>query len=1749
MAKLDYDALRAQTMGAGNDEAVTVNTRALIDKVLARYSGEWTTLRELLQNAADASASKVIIKFETSPSPTVPVPQSSDPSAQLKHVLLHHTLKSTIVENNGEVFKGTDWSRLKKIAEGNPDETKIGAFGVGFYSVFADCEEPFVSSGKEALAFYWQKDALFTKSLALPNGQTSNTTFVLPMRNRTSPIPSLLSLCQFLTSSLTFVGLESIEMWLDEWRIITLNKKVAPSVDLEIPQEVERKTREGLMHVAGVTKEAAQLDAHWLKAVEWRPKAASNNLSVGSGSTVRGAQSSQSLRGFFSRLAPGASNSAALDRAAKEEKQVQESLEEDLMGDSNATIFLHVNKATVRTLVTQSFSSELERATKKPPPKSTTVSLLSASYDEQVASTSSGKASMAPKIFGTFIPTDGKGRVFIGFTTNQTTGLNVHISTPSIIPTVERESIDLNNRFIRVWNVELLRVAGIVARVSWGNETLELREKFSRILKLAERKHIMKDDIVALLPETLYLHSTFTWNESTPSSEVGTLMEEAFWTCNQKTTIATLSTQGVLPSSQVRIAPEELGFVEGIPLLPEALAGVGIIKKLMDYGVITEVTMSDIKSELEGKALDAAQLRRFLEWLGHKAKINEIDDVTIRSLLDVAVANDSEDDSSGRVIVLAEMKHYLNVSRIPPEMPIPPNTLPFKFTKKISKPELEMLGFEDLQLVPWLRWLIGNIGGRGDLSTNQDITMSAAFASSVLPIVSKQWDGLSQSSKSTVIELLTPRTVIPTKMGMRKPAESYFPSVKLFDDLPVVTGLHSVKDKFLTALQVRKTIDIGVVFDRLMDLTPSTASNKTQIPASSRRWSHVDLIKYLASVQNDIPAADIKRLRAMKLCPAETEALQPSAERYQASELFEPDQVLRRLKLRTMHWPGIYHPESQEGKFLKILGLRPYPGYTDLVQIMSTAAASGDLPLRDQALRYFVDYHQTRGYSQYDHSSVTSGHLPIEGSEKKVATPNNCFSNERAAIMGFDILRRDLHVHALKFGVKPDPPIAECVSRLISNPPQSKRNAREVFAYFASRLSEMHDRYAETLSGASVVPVAAKSSSIASPKSENPERIVHIPPRICFLGDGEKYADIFDYVDFGQEANTFLLRVGSKHEPSTTELTKLLVREPARIFSVLGDTRYLELLRSVATSWRTLKKDKALVKDMKAAKCLLAYREISSKGDYEEEEESGIKSWELAKASQVVIVDDIITYNLFKSSLLAAPMEEILEEFYHSLGAPEVSSLLEEQQSIGMVSKDQSSALKLQSLLQERSRLFLHDYPSEMVKHNAKWIEQNLKVKCVQTIALRRSLQGYSLSHRESRSAVVHSDKPILYIISKGYDMLEVSQALVPVLLQRSKPQYIFMLEMILESSLHKLRSRGYNVGKIMQQKETEARIADEALKQQQEEQQREIREREAAWKEAHAASAAKAQQNAMPGIFPDSPDRPSVTGPVEEEPIIDRPRGLISGIRKQFGFDYQRHSVQNSLASRGRNPVVEVPQEDAPPPYSQNEGRKSQAPKPQPETVTAPHHLQQNLLNAIQASRAHNSTSVMSQPAVNDVKEAGESYCDARPGQDISFIGETSKVRIFLSNTVVANGLSATKFMEANVSALKLFATILLDCADIFALNRSTVHIFYDDAGSTIAFNQNKALFFNYRYFENLHLPLAQQGNKTDAIVYWCVVMAHELSHNLVSDHSAQHSYYTEAMVIQYFGKIASKIGGQQPSSSTGAPILPPDPVRSTNL
>lgn len=1666
----------------------------------AELKNRRTVLRELLQNAADASASKVTVKFETVPSSTVPLPQNSTPSALAKHTILHHTLKRLVVTNNGQAFGPNDWSRLKRIAEGNPDETKIGAFGVGFYSVFSDCEEPFVSSGREAMAFYWKGNSLFTRKLQLSETQARpETTFVLDYRNTTTTVPNLLPLSQFLASSLTFVGLSNIELWLDDWKIVAFHKLTAPGYNVNIPRSLETKTPESLVKVQSVLHETAQLDAVWLNLIGWRPKSA-NLTSSAAGS--KGTPQSQSLRSFFSRFAASHSNAAA-ERAAKEDKEAQEAISEDLMGEQKGTVFFNVRTATLATSVSKNFALELERATKKPPPKHSTLAVLTASHIGNESS-SSNLASRVVDIFASVLPYKA-GRVFIGFPTHQTTGLAAHISAPSVIPTVERESIDLNARWVRSWNQEMLRAAGIVCRIAWSGEIDMVKDKLARVLKEDGRTKISESDITKVAPNAIHVLTGFTFGESTPSSQVGTLVEEAFWTCDKYASIEILSSRGVLPSQHVRLATDELSFVEGIPVVPAALSkkAAGFVKKLVDYGIIVDVTTADIKKELENQALNAKQLAEFLQWLVHKLRIADVDAAVARSLLDVAVANDEEDEN--RVIYLGQIKYSINPSRIPVGLPVPPATIPFKFTKSVDKTLLESLGWEDLQIVPWVKFLLDRQAPKGN---GQDLEADSAFAGQVLSVVSKQWDGLSPSSKSTLVGLFASKTVIPTKLGMRKPADAYFASVKLFEDLPTVT-VNAVKEKFLASLGVRKTIDLNLVFERLL--------NSKEPEKAGPTWSHVELVKYLTSVRNDIPRDDIQKLQTTPICAAENDS---SGRRYKVTDLYEPKDELRPLGVKILQWPGIYRAGSEEGKFLRSLGLRTHPAISELIDIISTAAHSGDVQLQDRALRYLVDFHHQHGYSGAAVGASKVAFLPLEGKEKGHASPSRCFTNEQVALLGYEVLRRDLHPHAAKLGVQANPPINECVVWLIKNPPESHRSARQLFEYFASRLHELGGQPVDVLSKADIVPVPVKSISA----SEKQSSFKRLQPNMCFLGSGGRYADIFDYVDFGEAANAFLIRCGSKPEPSTYELAKLVVQEPARVFSTFNGTeKYLGLLAALAQSWSTLKKDKSLVRAMRTSPFLLASIEHQSSSksardsaaenpdfdddDDDDDEQGTIKSWQLATAESIVVVDDVINYSLFKGNILAAPQEEELETFYLALGAAPLSSIVVEREKIGQPNRDQAPAARLKKLVNERIKLFYHDISKDQISRDASWLEKHLQFLAVSTLQLQKTLKTHAARHTIETSAILSNHPqlgPTIFFKPAVPDLFNVSQSLLSIALHRPKPQQAIVLTTLLETDLSKLRARGYDVSRILKRRQAEARIAEEERRRRLEEEQARIQAAEAARQE-RSRVLEEHKQAAMPGVFPDTPEQDNRIGqlPFEPNEMHKQPKGFFENLSKTFADRmHQARGKPLELAGTSNLPEVSTLQSAI---QKRLATSAHSAPTPSP-PVANPQHLQQNLVNAIKASRPHNSQSVVSAPVVNDVTET-QTFCDAKPGQNISLVGEASSgIKIFVSNTLA----NKQKFMAANLGGFNFFSSVILEVAEAVHIPRQSLHMFYDEDSSTIAFNQNGALFMNYRYFEALHFAGVQQGRTEDAVVYWFVVACHELAHNIVSDHSAAHSYYT---------------------------------------
>ncbi|KAF2154559.1 hypothetical protein K461DRAFT_275672 [Myriangium duriaei CBS 260.36] len=1734
---VDYARLREQTLGSGLDEeAVTVNTRALIDKVLARYSGEWTTLRELIQNAADASATKVTIRFDTTPSSTVPTPQSTDPASSLRHVLLHHTLKRLLVSNNGQAFGENDWSRLKRIAEGNPDETKIGAFGVGFYSVFADCESPFVTSGDQTMAFYWKGNSLFTRRGKVPQDHAGrDTCFLLDYRSQGSPVPPLLSLCQFLSTSLTFVGLESIELWVDDWNLLKLNKKSAPSSAVSIPSDVNPKTKDGLMKIIAVEHQNAQIDGSWMNAVIWdRKQIAQDNQNPES------AQPSQSLRSFFSRFTSAAGGvSVAAKKAAKEEEVLQKKISDDLASQSTATVFLRVSTVNVQTYVPKQLAAELERATKKPPPKHTRIAILTSSFDETSVSLSSSSGVCAGKagdIFSSVLPTKN-GRIFIGFPTAQTTGLLAHISAPSVIPTVERENIDLNARYVRSWNYEMLRVAGIACRVAYTGGMADLKSRLSHQMFKSNNKKPQKEDIEAVAPAAIHAFKQYTFEESTPSSQVGQIIEEAFWTCNQKASIDVLSTRGVLPSVDVRLATEDLSFVSGIPVVPDQIVDKAsvFLSKLQGFGLLTEITTRDIKKELEAQAISEAQLIELLRWAGRKIDRDELDSSAIQSLFDGTVTTLDETAKlyTGPVLLLGGIQTYSSATKIPAELPMPPETIPFKFIKAIPKDQLESFGWSELQIVPWLRYIIERDGGQ--LGPDQSITKSANFAGQILPVLSRSWDSLSQTAKSTVAELLSSRTIIPTKLGMRKPAQAYFSSVRLFDDLPTIQGLQGVKEKFLAAIGVRKTVELSVVFERLMSKAEGSQETK---------WSHVDLIKYLVSVRDDIPPADIEKLRKTPICPSEDSSGGKTSGLHRVTDLYEPKAPLRDLGLPLLYWPEPFRLASPEAKFLGFLGLKQYPTVSDLVNIMTKAAASGNAKLYENAMLYLISNYHHNNYRRFPIPAIEIAFLPLQGRDlSTLSAPSKCYYNKACAALGFRILRGDLHPHASILGVNQDPPILDAAERLLRNPPQTGQDAKALFGgYFAGRLNEIgpSGNLAERLGNAPIVPVKSVKTN------EKSESVKMVAPRSCFLGDSQTYGEIFDFVDFGSEANAFLLKIGSKHEPSATELAQMVAREPARLLSTLGAEKYLSLLRRLAENTAGLKTDKMLWASLKRAPCLMAVREVSSSSsastkvadeeDMDYDDDSAIKEYSLAAAPDMVLADDFSSYRLFRDKLMTAPQEEVLETFYSSLGTPWLSSLVDNNQSMGPLLKDQSAAERVQKLIIERCRLFLYDHTQDAIRHDARWMERTLQVKVTSSLSLRKVLRGYNVSYTEKMTAALHRDtkKDATLYITIRPDLYEVSRALMSLMLKRPKQQDFLALEMIMESDLRRLKTKGYNVDRILRQKAAEARIAETERQRQLQEEQERIANEERAWRDMQA------QQNALPTPVPIPvagkealPDRSRpMPGAFDSSPEHPRPSSsktkkgtFFSNISKQLGFNNDEGERQKSIkeleSQIQSQPKVNAPAQpgDQPPPYTET------AKGPQPEQVTPPHELHQSLVSAVQASRAHDSGTLFSPPSTQNVKEQS-TYCDSRPGQDLTFVADSKPgIKMFMSRTSTPEQRKA--FLQSNAAAINSFALLLIDIGGIFLLKPQSLHIYYMESGNSIAFNSNGSLWCNIRFFLQLHwagFNAAGGEGKQEAAVYWWVTLCHELAHNLVQEHGSRHEYYTESFVAMYFSKMVER-------------------------
>ena len=341
------------------------------------------------------------------------------------------------------------------------------------------------------------------------------------------------------------------------------------------------------------------------------------------------------------------------------------------------------------------------------------------------------------------------------------------------------------------------------------------------------------------------------------------------------------------------------------------------------------------------------------------------------------------------------------------------------------------------------------------------------------------------------------------------------------------------------------------------------------------------------------------------------------------------------------------------------------------------------------------------------------------------------------------------------------------------------------------------------------------------------------------------------------------------------------------------------------------------------------------------------------------------------------------------------------------------------------------------------------------------------------------------------------------------------------------LKHRGYNVSRILAQKQAESRLMEQERLKKVEEQRK---EQEARYQEQQRSMMVQQQQQqqqqhqqrrpsedkaVMPGAFANSPERLQNKPPTAAETGGILSRGF-SKLSKYIHEPERGHS--DAPVQQQQQPINGGTDVPAAPNNEEKEPRHA------PLKPTEPHHIASNLQWAVLSGRDHNSNAIFSPPKAFDVKEQ-TTFCDTQQGQNIAYLAQTSTgMRIYVSRDFPE--AERKGFLGSNVEALTTFSLLLRSVAEVFKMPPSVLHIHYDPNSRTIAFNTGGAIFCNFTFFLQLHAQRVQRKSWTrEAFKYWWVTVCHELAHNLVQEHGSNHSFWTESFVQGYFEAAMGKI------------------------
>ena len=831
---------------------------------------------------------------------------------------------------------------------------------------------------------------------------------------------------------------------------------------------------------------------------------------------------------------------------------------------------------------------------------------------------------------------------------------------------------------------------------------------------------------------------------------------------------------------------------------------------------------------------------------------------------------------------------------------------------------------------------------------------------------------------------------------------------------------------------------------------------------------------------SNLTPEEFQKLRDYPLCPSRSDK-----RRMIVNQLYEPNPELEKLDLPILSWPievssstfsltQNWRNFSAEARFLYALGLNRYPSAQTLIQIASKTTNTADQ--RNRALDFFTTFYHTYEYNRTDFSNVKEAFLPSQPVDGKVylCNPSDIYSNPSCSVLGFYILDRRFLADASKFTVKSDPTPQSLEKAILKNPPSTTTEAREKFTYLAQRITTFTKSQLITLSRSKIVPVTKNGV------------VTHVSPSLCFIDTHvvtkEKvWEDIFDFVDFGDRANLFLEALGVKDTPDAIQIADQLSREAKRIYQAMDIAGYLRLLSMLGGNVTALQRDKMLWTRLKTATFLIGLATTIA-------EDSSTKTIAtLARAEDIVIVDEPRLGVIFRDKLVVAPERDDCETLYMALGAPHLSSLVRQKYTHRGSPTTNSATETLQKHIIERAGIFLTLPEIAPQVKKSSFLSDNLRIYAYDSLQVERSLifGRIRASDTEKVTAIVDTSvKGCLLLVTDPQNVSwnQVAEALNGVVLKKTNRGMDLLFETILKENLQFLRFRGFAVDRLLNRHLEEQRLAKAKREAEEQERRKEEKLRQEKAKLEEERMVREVQEHEMNGAL--------VNGHINQQ-IKDNGKGNIPGSWQEDGPQVNGEPPAYTPPPRSRNPLVTLPSHrpngfmnsiknvlglpdpllpERPPPIPGGPPPVPERP-PQPthpgsvsHVATSKSSIENQLTSAIRAVRPFNQNSLFSPASSAMVHDAPQSYCDSTAEQDLTSYSNSPPWGLETFYISSGKGLFESMLSEREAD-IHFFAGLLKLLAQVYKVRVDSFHLFFDPQKRTIAFNRKGSLFFNISY------------------------------------------------------------------------------------